>query len=282
MMVRGFKRGHSSFEPPIEMRFVDLFMIIVAALMFITVMLSIISAFVGSVRIDVAPQVATRTLPIALLNQPYFLTLAGTGGTNPYTWSLASGSLPAGLTLDPTTGTISGTPLRVQRTQFSIQLTDSEHRSVKRDMVLTIASTVPQLQQSTAQLRIISDSIILPDAVNGTAYTFHFSINGGSPPYQWTLIQGTLPSGMHLTPTGDVVGIPSQENTSWLFTVKAVDANGISVTQHARLLVVSPPPTIWDTIWIVVFWVSLAMSFLFGGPGIINVIRGFLARRRNR
>jgi hypothetical protein len=40
---------------------------------------------------------------------PYSYTFAATGGTTPRTWSIVSGSLPTGLTLNPSTGTISGT-----------------------------------------------------------------------------------------------------------------------------------------------------------------------------
>src|SRR5215469_2213307 len=129
MLTGGFGKKYGIFEPPIETRFVDLFLIIVAALMFITVMLSIISAFVGSARIDVAPRVTTRALPTALLNRPYTLTLAGIGGANPYTWSIAAGTLPAGLTLDPVTGTIAGIPQKIEQVQFTVHLTDAEHRS---------------------------------------------------------------------------------------------------------------------------------------------------------
>lgn len=285
MMARGFRKGHSAFEPPIEMRFVDLFMIIVAALMFITVMLSIISAFVGSARIDVAPQVATRTLPTALLSQPYSLTLAGTGGANPYTWAIATGALPDGLTLDPKTGTISGTPLRVQRAQFAIQLTDAEHRSDQREMVLNVANTGQQPLPTTPQLHVASDTIILPDALSNTAYRFRLSVNGGTPPYQWSLVQGKLPPDFHLTPSGDVVGTTSADNTSWTFVVKAIDANGLSVTQHVRLLVVPAPTPLWQTIlsWVftVLYFVWLAWLLLFGSRESSGII-GWLLSRRNR
>ncbi len=286
MMARGFGKGHSSFEPPIEMRFVDLFMIIVAALMFITVMLSIISAFVGSARIDVAPQVATRTLPAAVLNQPYSLTLAGTGGANPYTWAITSGALPNGVTLDPSTGTISGTPLRMQRTQFVVQLTDAEHRSDQREIVLDVVGTGQQLLPTTTQLHVASDTIILPDAVSNTPYAFHFSANGGTPPYQWSLVQGRLPPSLHLTPSGDVVGTPTEESTSWTFTVKAIDATGIPVMQHVRLLVVPSPPPLWQNIlsWVftVLWFVFVGGAFLFGGR-ITGLIPWLMSRsRRNR
>src|SRR5207237_8182282 len=56
-----------------------------------------------------ALQITTSQLPSGILSKSYGATLSASGGTTPYAWSLASGSLPAGLTLS-SAGTISGTP----------------------------------------------------------------------------------------------------------------------------------------------------------------------------
>ena len=53
--------------------------------------------------------ITTTSLPAALVNQPYSATLAATGGVSPYTWSIASGALPTGLSL-ASTGQLTGTP----------------------------------------------------------------------------------------------------------------------------------------------------------------------------
>ena len=61
---------------------------------------------------DVTPtplQITTTSLPDATAGQPYSATLTATGGTPPYKWKVTSGSLPAGLTLNSSSGTISGT-----------------------------------------------------------------------------------------------------------------------------------------------------------------------------
>jgi hypothetical protein len=67
----------------------------------------------------------TTTLPSATVNTAYSATLAATGGTAPYTFSLAANtSLPAGLTLSAT-GVISGTPTAAGTTSFSVDVTDA-------------------------------------------------------------------------------------------------------------------------------------------------------------
>ena len=54
--------------------------------------------------------ITTTSLPDGQINVAYSTTLAATGGTTPYTWSLTSGTLPSGLSLNASTGAITGTP----------------------------------------------------------------------------------------------------------------------------------------------------------------------------
>ena len=69
--------------------------------------------------------VSTSSLPAVTMGSAYSSTLAATGGTSPYKWSIASGSLPAGLTLS-SAGTISGTPTASGNVSFTVEVTDSE------------------------------------------------------------------------------------------------------------------------------------------------------------
>ncbi len=68
----------------------------------------------------------TSPLPLAPLNTPYSVTLAATGGSGSDTWSVASGStLPSWLSLDTTTGVLSGTPTTDATATFAVTVTDS-------------------------------------------------------------------------------------------------------------------------------------------------------------
>jgi mono/diheme cytochrome c family protein len=69
--------------------------------------------------------VTTASLPAATINTAYSQTLAVSGGTAPYTWSVSVGALPVGLNLNAATGAITGTPTAVATTSFTVRVTDS-------------------------------------------------------------------------------------------------------------------------------------------------------------
>ena len=66
----------------------------------------------------------TSPLPNGTLGTSYSVTLAASGGVPPYTWSVTAGSLPPGLSLDPSSGVISGTPTTAGAFSFTIQVKD--------------------------------------------------------------------------------------------------------------------------------------------------------------
>ncbi len=97
----------------------------------------------GCFKVTAVPlQITTTSLPDATVGVPYSATLAATGGTPPYKWKIASGSLPAGLTLNKTSGTISGTPSSTATTSsFQVKVKDSSvpAQKVKATFTITVA-----------------------------------------------------------------------------------------------------------------------------------------------
>ena len=76
-------------------------------------------------RVD-ALTVTTTSLPAAAGGQPYSASLAAVNGVAPYSWSVSSGSLPPGLTLNSSTGQISGTPDVAGTYSFTVTVKDSQ------------------------------------------------------------------------------------------------------------------------------------------------------------
>jgi hypothetical protein len=80
-------------------------------------------------------------LPNGVVGTAYSQTFAATGGTTPYTaWAVTAGTLPAGLTLNPATGALTGTPTTAGTSNFTVQVTDSASATTTRAFDLTITS----------------------------------------------------------------------------------------------------------------------------------------------
>jgi len=65
----------------------------------------------------------------------------------------------------------------------------------------------------------------LPDAIVGKAYAQNLTLDGGLPPYTWSLVSGTLPRGLALQASGAISGTP-QYSGAWTFTAQATDTHG--------------------------------------------------------
>src|SRR5439155_4108901 len=115
-----------------------------------------------SIAIDPPPLSITTVppLPAATVGTSYSQTLAATGGTLPYAWSVASGALPAGLTLSAA-GVISGSPITVGSSNFTIQVADSGSQTVSKSFSIT--TNPPPLSITTAPP--------LPAATVGRSYS---------------------------------------------------------------------------------------------------------------
>jgi GNAT superfamily N-acetyltransferase len=105
------------------------------------------AATTATFRVTPAPllKITTDHLDNADLNTPYSATLAAIGGVTPYTWAVTSGSLPAGLTLDSSTGEISGMSTASVVFKFTVTVTDPETPA----MTASKAFTLPVLFQKS-------------------------------------------------------------------------------------------------------------------------------------
>jgi len=140
-------------------------------------------------------------------------TATATGGTGAYTWTLASGALPAGLALNATSGAVAGSPQSAGNFAFALAATDAEGRFATANGALTVA---PRLAIRTAQLK---------SARLGRAYQAKLATGGGVGPVTWK-VSGKLPPGVRFAKSlGALTGTPRRAGT-YRLTVQAVDALG--------------------------------------------------------
>jgi hypothetical protein len=158
--------------------------------------------------------------------QDFFLS----GGAAPYTWSVAAGQLPPGLTLRTTAGPrdasneLAGTPTTAGTFTFTMRLTDYAGQQATQQFTLTVD---PPLQISTAPL---------PAGTVGVPYSRDLIAQGGARPYSWFIATGQLPPGLYLGATAPdfnnvLTGTPTQAGTfSWTMQVQDSQNNWASGT----------------------------------------------------
>src|ERR1019366_7205107 len=162
-------------------------------------------------------QIATSSLPAGTVGVAYSQALSASGGSPPYSWAVASGALPAGLSLSAG-GTLSGTPGTAGSSGFTVRGRGSAGGSATAALSLTI---------NPPALRITTTS--LPAGTVGVAYSQALGASGGSPPYSWSVASGTLPAGLSLVAGGTISGTPGAAGAS-SFTVRVTDSASASST----------------------------------------------------
>lgn len=197
------------------------------------------------------PSILTEALPDGHDGMPYLLWLSAQEGLGKYRWSLDGGEVPAGLTLDETTGRLSGVPralrpggkhtfvfdvrcespgeaggaTRVDRRRFSLVV----HAGARAD--------VPPLR--------IRAGSTLPAAARGQPYPLVLAVEGGQPPYRWAAGAG-LPAGMQLGADGSFQGSPTAAG-DFRFGVDVTTAGGERASAQLALTVKAlhdPPPPV--------------------------------------
>ncbi len=165
-------------------------------------------------------------LPNATVGVTYSDTLAASGGTAPYTWAITTGSLPAPLVLNGTTGQITGKPAAIATSAFTVTVTDANNSTVSKGFTLSVVAPP------------IINTASLPNGATGAAYSQTLSASGGTTPYTWTISTGTLPVGLTLSPAGAIAGNPTVAGTS-TFTVQLTDATGVTASKQLTLTIVT-------------------------------------------
>jgi hypothetical protein len=165
------------------------------------------------------------SLAAATVGTVYSQTITASGGTAPYVLAFSSGTPPAGLSFNATTGIISGTPTSTVAGTFTLRVTDATGCSSTQSYTITPACPALSLSPST-----------LPAAYLGGTYNQTFTASNGTAPYSYVLHTGALPTGLSLSTTGIIAGVPSATGL-FTFTIRATDSYGCASTFDHTLVV---------------------------------------------
>ncbi|WP_312599344.1 putative Ig domain-containing protein, partial [Brevundimonas sp.] len=168
-----------------------------------------------SLKVNAPPlTLSPLSLPDGQAGVAYSQTLNSTGGVTPYLYTISEGALPAGLTLNATTGAISGTPTAQGAFRFTAKVTDNAAVSISSAYSIVIAAPTIVITPTT-----------LPAGETGVAYSQTFSATGGISPYVYYVGAGALPAGLSLSSSGALSGTPTASGR-FDFTVTATDSLG--------------------------------------------------------
>ncbi|MEI2302278.1 putative Ig domain-containing protein [Ensifer sp. MJa1] len=181
----------------------------------------------ATVTVTVSPPVlvfspAGGALPSAVGGVSYNATISADAGTAPYSYAITSGALPAGLTLDSSSGAISGRPSGDGDFRFTVTATDANG---------AIGQASYQLAVSSGNFVFSPSGGALPDAMVGEDYSSSISATGGVGALVYSLKSGDLPKGMVLNvSTGEMTGPLATDATpdTYRFTIAVTDSRGAS------------------------------------------------------
>ena len=206
--------------------------------------------------ITVSPATLTLTGPTttAQVGVVYNSSLLASGGVQPYTFAITSGSLPNGLTLNTTNGAITGTPTQNGLFIFTARVTDSFVTPTGNTPALgarraALAGSPATQTSNTFSITVAAAPLTLngpnPNAQIGVLYNSSLTGNGGVPPYTFSITGGSLPPGLSLnTNTGGITGVPNGLGT-FTFTGRVTDSQGSGNTpaDRARRTALAGSPT---------------------------------------
>jgi hypothetical protein len=189
-----------------------------------------------NIVLTVAPalHISTTTLPTGAVSSVYSTTLATSGGTGSVTWSVSSGSLPTGITLNASSGTLSGTPTTAGTYTFTIAAQDSSAVPATAVQTYNLVITPPLPVVTTTSL---------PYGQTGSAYSQQLAYTGGGGgTATWAIVSGSLPSGSGLTlsSSGLISGTPAVAGTTYNFSVTVTIGTQTSVPVALSFIAYNP------------------------------------------
>ena len=178
--------------------------------------------------------ITTTSLPWGSSGVSYRSRVMVAGGTAPYDFGDVSGSLPPGLSLDASSGLISGTPSGSGSYTFAIGVADSATGYSEKQYTLDLVSP------------LLITTATIPPGLQAAAYSATISSSGGKLPHNFSISSGILPNGISLDSSGVLSGTP-REAGSFSITVRVTDATGRTCDKQYALPVTPAPALALDT-----------------------------------
>jgi uncharacterized protein (TIGR03437 family) len=193
-------------------------------------------------------------LPSGVAGTGYSQVLVAAGGTPPYRWSVTGGTLPPGLSLNASTGALSGTPSSAGTFTFSVQVTDSAGATAIKSFSLTISGATLSVGRSALLFTYLmgdpppaAQMVSLSSSGSSVSFTAAASTSSGG---NWLLVNppsGTTPATLSVlvNPAGLGVGI-----YSGTVTVTASGATNSPQRVEVQLFVNRPegPPQVFSLV----------------------------------
>jgi uncharacterized protein (TIGR03437 family) len=190
--------------------------------------------FLGAVDQCPTITITPATLANGQLGQPYSQQLTQSGSTGQIMWSISAGNLPNNVTLNPSTGLLSGLAVASGSFPFTVRAADASGCAGTQSYTMVIGSC-PAINIMPASL---------PAATSGTPYSQTLTASGGTPPYRFSLV-GEVRPWLSLTENGTLTStLGTLVPVTVTVMVKATDAAGCSGTRSYTLTIKPGPITV--------------------------------------
>jgi hypothetical protein len=185
-----------------------------------------------------APVILTNgPLPSATQSTAYSTTITASGGATPYVWSIQSATPNTGgwVSINSSTGVISGTPSTVENETVTVKVTDANNLTATKVYALSVVAGL-----------VITTTSPLPSATQSSAYSATVTAAYGTPPYTWSLTSASPDTGSWIAvgaSTGIVSGTPGTVETE-IAIIKVTDSLGATASKSFTIVVATAPASL--------------------------------------
>src|SRR5579862_1268282 len=161
-------------------------------------------------------QITTTSLPGFMAGNQYSQSVNVAGGTSPYHWKVISGALPDGISLNTTSGSVSGVSSQTGPFPVTVQVKDSSYpkQSIVNQPYTIVGSSI-----------LLVTTPLLPQITANQNYDTAVSVTGGVAPYKWSVASGSLPSGIVLNSSTGVVSGTTTQTGGYNVGVQVTDSS---------------------------------------------------------